>query len=183
MYFSLQVASLGMSLKEDLKFPDITLALMYALEVQEMVEQSREAEFEEVQHAYELDDQAAEAVIESTCRRHVTTLVNKALQAMREFKEHEALLLLKSALRYAKFVTTGTVEADGGNFEETDKRDLIAIYANEARAGTDPEIRALEARGDQAQRLRDLIEMNPAFYVPYDTAELVDSEMTDAQDE
>lgn len=169
-----------MSLKDDLKFPDITLALMYALEVQEMVETSREAEFAEVQHTYGLDDQAADAVIESTCRRYMTQLVNKALQATKDFKEHDALQLLKRMLRYAKFVTTGTVEADGGNFGEADKSSLIAVYANEARAGTDPEIRALEAQGDQTQRLRELIELDPFYYVPYETAEIVGNDLTDA---
>lgn len=169
-----------MSLEEDMGFSPITLGLMFALEAQQLVEQSREAELEEVQHAYGIPDQGADAILESTCRRYMGELANKALQAIKEFKERDALALVKQMLRYGRYVTTGTIEADGGNFEESDKNDLIACYANEARAGTDAEIAAYEAQGDQAQRLRELIELNPAYFMPYDPSEITGNDMTDA---
>lgn len=157
-----------MTFREDLECSEEDLSVMFAVEVQQLLQDSRDAELKEVQLSYGIDDEIAAMIIESTSRICMSELVNKGLAAISVFKERDALVLLKRMLRYAKYITTGTVEGDGGNFKQSHKDDLIACYANEVRAGTDPEILALEAQGDQAQRLRDLIELNPEYLVPYD---------------
>lgn len=169
-----------MSLVEDVGFTHITAGLMFALEVQQLVETSREAEIEAVRQAYDIPTQSAGGIVESTCRRYVTMLVNKAMTAVTEHKHRLALGMVKRVLKYAKFITSGTVDADGGNFDESHKNAIIACYANELRAGTDPEILAYAAEGDMEQRLRDLIYLDPAYYVELSDKPVEVNTLTDA---
>lgn len=142
------------------------LTYMFALEVQLLVNQGQEEQFRDLQQAYDLPEQRAAEIIEATCKRYVSQLLNLALRAAKKYDERDAILWTKRLLKYAVFIT-GAVEADGNLFREADKLRLVEFYQAELESAEDSEILALaEQHGDLAQRLRELIQLSPDFVAP-----------------
>ena len=85
---------------------------MYALEVQYLIENGLENDLLEVQEAYDIPVDRAEEIIEMSCKRYISQLLNLALRGAKKYDEQDAVKWLKQIVKYAVFVN-GQVEADG----------------------------------------------------------------------
>lgn len=158
--------SLGLDMKKDAGFNDHMLTYMFALEVQSLVQQGQEDQFRDLQQAYDLPEQRAAEIIEATCKRYVSQLLNLALRAAKKYDERDTVLWTKKILKYVVFISV-TVMADGNLFSEADKQRLVSFYQAELESGEDAEIAALaEQHGDLSQRLRELIVLSEDFVAP-----------------
>lgn len=158
--------SLGLDMRKDAGFNDHMLTYMFALEVQELVSQGLEDQFSDLQQAYDLPEQRAAEIIEATCKRYISQLLNLALRAAKKYDERDTILWTKRLLKYVVFVS-GTVQADGNLFSAADKKRLVAFYQAELESAEDKEIVALAAQhGDLTQRLRDLIHLSADYVAP-----------------
>lgn len=156
-----------MSWRTDLGFSDPLITYLYALEVQLLVEGgTAEEELGELQTAYDIPEQRAAEIVEATCKRYISQLLNLALRAAKKYDERDAVRWLKHILKYAPFVSSA-VDADGNLFSAADKARLGAFLQAELDSGEDAELRALSERvGDVREKLREMIRLTEDFVAP-----------------
>ena len=83
---------------------------LYALEVQSLIESGQEALLGDVREAYDIPEQIASEIVELSCKRYISQLLNLALRAAKRYKEEEAVEWTRQIAKYAVFVD----EADHG---------------------------------------------------------------------
>jgi hypothetical protein len=121
-------------MQEDAGFSAGMAAFLFALEVQYLVENSLvEAEFLQLPAAYGIPDERAHDILEATCARYVSQLLNLALRAAKKYDEREAVRWATQVLQYASYIP-GAVAADGNLFKSADKARLIAFCQAQAEA-------------------------------------------------
>jgi hypothetical protein len=158
--------SLALDWRADVGFSDPLISYLFALEVQDLVENASEDELRDLQSAYDIPDERAAAIVEATCKRYISQLLNLALRAAKKYDELETVSWVKRILRYAPFVSSA-VDADGNLFGEADKARLIEFYQTEAESGEDKELVELGERvGSAKEKLRDLINLTEDFVAP-----------------
>jgi len=164
--FREQVQSLSLDMKKDTGFNDRLVTYLYALEVQYMVDNGMEDELSEVTDAYDIPEERAEDIIEVSCKRMVSQLLNLALRGAKRYDERDAMRWLKEILKYAVFISS-PVDADGNLFSEEDKKRLIAFYQAEVDSGEDAVLLAMiEENGDMTDKLREIINISEDFVAP-----------------
>lgn len=150
--------SLGLELQKDAGFNDKLVTYLYALEVQYLVENGLEAELQEVQEAYNIPVERAEEIVEASCKRYISQLLNLALRAAKKYDEQDALKWLREIIKYAVFVT-GPIDADGNLFSEKDKIRLISFYQAELAEYNESDI-------DMVAKLKEIINLTDDFVPP-----------------
>lgn len=158
--------SAGVDWRRDLGFNDQLLTYLYALEVQRLVDTGAEEELGELQSAYDIPVEHAAEVVEATCKRYISQLLNLALRGAKKYDERDAVAWLKRILKFAPFVS-GAIDADGNLFTEADKARLIEFYHAEMESGGDAELIGLSKRvGDVREKLRGMIHLTEDFVAP-----------------
>ena len=164
-----QVQSLGLEIKKDISFNERLITLLYALEVQYLVENNSEDEFSEIQEAYDIPDNRAAEIVDETCKKYISQLLNLALRSAKRYEETECIRWTKEILKYAKFIS-GKVDADGNLFTESDKKRLISFYQAEleekANSKSDADSDASEIGADELAKLKDMIRLTEDFVPP-----------------
>ena len=155
-----QIASLGLDIQKDAGFNPKLVSYMYTLEVQDMIENGQEAELQEIQEAYDIPRQQAEAIVEATCKRYVSQLLNIALAAAKKYNEVESVKWTQKIAKYM-FFFSDSVDADGGMFSEDDKERLITFFRDNENSTRDP-----IQKKEVAMRLKSLIRLNDDFVAP-----------------
>lgn len=168
-----------MDIRKDVGFSDKLITYMYALEVQDLVDQGREEELQDVMEAYDIPEDRAADIVEACCKRYISQLLNLGLRAAKKYDEKEALQWMREIAKYSQFVT-GTVDADGTLFDEEDKKRMISFYQTELEStqssSEDAEketsenelaLREDENRiAEECDRLRDMINLTESFVPP-----------------
>jgi hypothetical protein len=161
-----QVESVGLSWRADLGFGDELITYLYALEVQGLVESGNEDELVDLQTAYDIPLERAAEIVEATCKRYVSQLLNLALRGAKKYDERDAVRWLKKILQYAPFVS-GAVDADGNLFSGADKARLISFYQAEMESAEDEELATLSEKvGDVREKLQQMIHLTEDFVAP-----------------
>ena len=139
---------------------------MFALEVQQLVDEGQVEGLEELVEAYDLPEERAQDMVEACCKRFISQQLTLALRAAKRFDEQEAMKLLVQIIKFVPLVS-GEVDADGNLFTEEDKKRLIGFYQAELDAREDAELLSLtEQYGDLTGRLRELVNLTEAFVPP-----------------
>ena len=148
-------------------FSDALVSYLYALELQLAIETGATEELADLQSAYNIPELRAGEILEATCKRHISQMLNLALRAAKKYDERDALSWLKRILLYVPYVSSA-VEADGNLFSEADKDRLITFYQAEIETGDDAELVDLAGKieGDVQDRLRGLINLSSDFVPP-----------------
>ena len=156
-----QVQSLGLELQKDTGFNERFVAYLFSLEVQYAIENDMVDELQEIQQAYDIPEERAEAIIEVSCVRYMSQILNFALRAAKKYDETEAVKWGQAVLKYAPFISN-TVDADGNMFSESDKDRLISFLHDELRGSGN------ESEDDRAaiSRLKDLIKLTKDYVAP-----------------
>jgi hypothetical protein len=149
-------------MQKDTGFNERLITYLYALEVQYLVENGEETELQNVQEAYDIPDERAEAIVEASCKRYVSQLLNLALRAARKYNEPESVRYTKQVAKYAKFVS-GQVDADGTMFSEDDKKRMISFFESAMR-DEDPD--HVDEEYQVAEKLRSMINLTEEFVAP-----------------
>ena len=163
----MQIDSLGLDFRSDVGFSDAFITYLYALEVQLAVESGEgQQELADLMISYGIPPERAEEIVEATCKRHVSQLLNLALRAAKKYDERDTLRWVINILQYAPYIST-PVDADGNLFDEADKDRLIAFYQAEAESAEDAQLIELTTRiGDVKAKLRELIHLTEDFVAP-----------------
>jgi len=162
-----QIESVGLSMTGDMGFNDRLRSYLFTLEVQELVDRGAPAEdLIDIQDAYSIPIERAEAIIESACKRYISQLLNLALRAAKKYDEPGAVLYVKRINQYVMFVDEdGSVDADGNIFRKTDKDRLVGFYENHCKDAGDVDESDLK---EQCRRLGSLINLTEDFEPPID---------------
>jgi hypothetical protein len=159
---------MGFDMKTDLMFSDDLVGMLFALEIQDLVENGRETEFIEVQESYGISPEGATAVVEAVCEKYVSQLLGTALGHARKYREAECVEATRRILQYAQYLSN-TVDADGNVYNDNDKQRLISFYLSHLEAQTeedgDMSIVTPQLRADIANKLRDMIVLS-RHYIP-----------------
>ena len=172
-----QIASLGLNLQKDAGFNPKMISYLYTLEVQASIEEGLETDLQEIQEAYEIPQDRAEAIVEATCKRYISQLLNLALASAKKYKEDDSN---KYTLQIAKymFFFDGSVDADGNLFSEDDKDRLITFFRD--REGS---TLSNDDKKEISSRLKSLINLTEDFVAPVEgLAGLLGAKKTDRKD-
>ena len=173
--FRNQVTSLGMDIQKDTGCNAQVVSYMYALEIQDMIENGDTDNLLDAQEGYGIPEERASEMVEVTCRRYISQILNFALRAARKYNEQECVLQTQKVLEYAQFIDLeeGGVDADGNMFSEDDKERLITFYEGSKRslagvaAAADAQEGLAERSNDDskevAQTLRSLIHLTEDY--------------------
>jgi hypothetical protein len=154
-----QVQSLGLDMQKDTGFNERLVAYLYSLEVQYLIDNDMAEELQEIQQAYEIPEERAADIIEVSCVRYLSQILNFALRAAKKYNEVEAVKWGQQILKYAAYVS-GKVDADGNMFTDSDKDRLVSFMSDELRtSGSEEEKMAV-------LRLKELINITDAFVPP-----------------
>ncbi|RYH28794.1 hypothetical protein EON65_10845 [archaeon] len=160
--------SLGFGLRE-VGLSGKALALLFALEVQYLVDNDMADELPELEESYDIPEQRAGDIVEAVAIRYIDQLLNVALLAAQKYEEAECIAKVKEILKYADFVSR-PVRANARIFSEEDKKRLISFYLTELESALDE---GEEAVGDVAakkdheiQLLKDLIDLSEDYVTP-----------------
>jgi hypothetical protein len=171
-----QVQSLGLEMQKDTGFSEKLVTYLYALEVQLLVESGLEGELNDVQEAYDIPDDKAAIIVEATCSRYVSQMLNFALRGAKRYNEKETILWVKKIMKYAVFISS-PVDADGDMFKEEDKKRMIQLYQTEVETGEDAELLELvEMYGDMTDKFRELIHLTTDYVSPTNGIEVSQSD-------
>ena len=156
-----QVQSLGLDLQKDTGFNERFVAYLFSLEVQYVIDGGMIDELQEIQQAYDIPEERAEDIIEASCIRYMSQILNFALRAAKKYDETEAVKWGQAVLKYTPFVSR-TVDADGNMFSEPDKDRLISFLHDELRGSGN------ESEEDKAaiSRLKDMINLTRDYVAP-----------------
>lgn len=124
---------MGLDIQKDTGFNERLVTYLYALEVQDLVENGLESDLQEVQEAYDIPEDRAEEIVEASCKRYISQLTNLALRAAKKFDEIECMRWTREIAKFAVFVT-GTVEADGNLFSNEEKERMLSFFHAEVEA-------------------------------------------------
>jgi hypothetical protein len=174
--FRNQVTSLGLDIQADTGCTPQVVAFMYALEIQDMIERGDTDGLADAQEGYGIPEERASDMVEVTCRRYVSQILNFALRAARKYNEQECVMQTQRVLDFAQFIDIaegGAVDADGNMFSEDDKERLIAFHeggrrsnaaaaASEEAGGGLAEATASSGKED-AELLRALINLTEEY--------------------
>ena len=83
------------------------MTYLYALEVQDLIERGEETLLQDVREAYDIPEEIAAQIVELSCKRYISQLLNLALRAAKRYKEEEAVEWTKQIAKYAEFVAEG----------------------------------------------------------------------------
>lgn len=155
-----QIASLGLNIQKDAGFNSKLIAYMYTLEVQDMIENGLEADLQDIQEAYDIPRQQAEAIVEATCKRYVSQLLNIALAAAKKYNEVESVKWTQKLAKYM-FFFSDSVDADGNMFSENDKERLITFFRDSENSSSDA-----SQKKEIIARLKSLIHLSDDFIAP-----------------
>jgi len=162
-----QVQSLGLDMQKDTGFNERLVTYLYALEVQALVEQGAEGQLQDVQEAYDIPEERAAEIVEASCKRYISQLLNLALRAARKYDERQTVEWTRQIVKYVDFVT-GTVDADGNLFDEEDKKRMISFYEGALRDAAKGQGQEAEADTEVCDKLRDLVRLTEDFVAPVD---------------
>lgn len=158
--FRMQVQSLGLDFRKDTGFNDKLVTYLYALEVQSLVESGRENELKDVQEVYDIPEDKAQEIIEASCKRYLSQILNLALRAAKKYDEKESARWMREVVKYSTFISD-SVDADGNIFSEADRARLISFY--EAELGSEV---SNEDKSSISDRLKHLINLSPDYVPP-----------------
>jgi hypothetical protein len=153
------VQSLGLDMQKDTGFNEKFVSYLYSLEVQYLVDNDMSEELQEVQEAYDIPEERAAEIIEVSCTRYVSQILNFALRAAKKYDELSAVRVGKQVLKYAGFIS-GRVDADGNMFTEADK-DRLLSFLRDAQRDT-----ATEEDRSAVMRLKELIHLTEDYVPP-----------------
>eukprot|EP01038_Epipyxis_sp_PR26KG_P010886 gene10886-14609_t len=140
---------------------------------QYLIENGLENDLLEVQEAYDIPVERAEEIIEMSCKRYISQLLNLALRGAKKYDEQDAVKWLKQIVKYAVFVN-GQVEADGNLFTENDKKRLISFYqsevesqlTNQSSSSNESEVESDMKNHDMIVKLKEMIYLTNDFIPP-----------------
>jgi hypothetical protein len=151
------------------------LGLLYALEVQYAVEENLMDELGELQMTYEIPEQSAVLIIESTCKKYLEQIVTLALRASRRYEEREAVAYMEIILKYVRFLPEEMkILADPRIFQIEDIERLIGFYFAEKefqRSTNNVDTSSTSGGEDDSQdrlvnRVRTLIQLSNDYIPP-----------------
>jgi hypothetical protein len=172
-----QIASLGLNLQKDAGFNPKMISYLYTLEVQASIEEGLETDLQEIQEAYEIPQDRAEAIVEATCKRYISQLLNLALASAKKYKEEDSNKYTLQITKYM-FFFDGSVDADGNLFSEDDKDRLITFFRD--REGSNL---SNDDKKEISSRLKSLINLTEDFVAPVEgLAGLLGAKKTDRKD-
>lgn len=163
--------SLDLSISEDAGFTPELLTFMYALEVQGLLESGEGeevlAEIKELSaDVYDIPEERAEEIIQSSTARFLDQVLNLALSEAKNYKEQAAMAHIKQMIKNAAFVA-GAITCDGNMFAEEDKERLISFYLTELDSGEDQELVELTQRyGNMEKKFREMIQLSSEYEGP-----------------
>lgn len=157
-----QVQSLGLEMQKDTGFNERLVTYLYALEVQSMIERGEEENLKDAQEAYDIPEDRASQIVEVSCKRYISQLLNLALRAARKYDERESVSWARQIAKFAFFVSD-KVDADGNLFVEEDKNRLISFYEASLREET-----GAQQAGEVCDKLRTMINLTDDFVAPID---------------
>lgn len=175
-----QIESAGLCMIDDMGFNDRLRAYLFTLEVQELVENEQSMDLLDLQEAYNIPIERAEDIIEATCRRYISQLLNLALRAAKKYDEPGAVRYVNQINRYIDFVD-GTVDADGNIFKETDKDRLVSFFENDRNSDSNSDA---EDTKEKCSRLRACINLTDDYKAPIDGIDglLAEGKLKNAQE-
>ncbi len=170
---------MGLDWFENLSFTAETVASLFALEVEYLVETEQSEELVEAQESYRIDPESASQIVELVCKQHVTRIVNNALRFARGYNEEEAVRVAKQLIKFGKYFS-GKVKANGLVYSNDDKQRLITYYVRHLESQFEADADAAEAAGinseenfsDEAladiisnasSKLREMIYLDPRY--------------------
>jgi len=165
--FRNQVQSLGLDMQKDTGFNPKLVTYLYALEVQQFVKDGEEASLGDVQEAYDIPQNQAEEIVEESCKRYVSQLLNLALRAAKKYDEADTVQWVAQIAKYAVFISS-PVDADGNLFTSDDKKRMINFYEaslkDAAAQGQDIDL-------EISDKLRSIVNLTEEFQAPVDGIE------------
>lgn len=165
--FRNQVQSLGLDMQKDTGFNPKLVTYLYALEVQQFVKDGEEANLADVQEAYDIPQNQAEEIVEESCKRYVSQLLNLALRSAKKYDEKETVEWVSQIAKYAVFISS-PVDADGNLFKFEDKKRMIAFYEASLR---DAAAQGQEVDLEISDKLRSIVNLTEDFVAPVDGIE------------
>lgn len=128
-------------------FNSIMLSVLFALEVQALVEQGRETEIGDLQQVYGLSETQAVSLVEVATKRYLSQVITLALRAAKRYDEGDAVRWVNTVAKYAVFMPeTAKIAADANLYRAEDIDRLVTFFLTD-----------LESKVDAARtRLNDL---------------------------
>jgi hypothetical protein len=116
---------------KDLGFNERLVTYLYSLEVQDVIQKGREDELQDIQEFYNIPQDKAASIIESSAKRYLSQLFNLAFRGAKRYDEKDTLMWLKEIVKYVQFISEDNrVECDGNLFSEKDKERLLSYFEN-----------------------------------------------------
>ena len=150
-------------MQKDTGFNAELVTYLYAIEVQYLIENGAESNLPDIQEVYDIPDDKAAQIIELSCKRYISQLLNFALRSAKRYEELDSIKWMDEISKYAIFVSD-KVDADGTLFNEEHKSRLIEFYeaslkdrAIASNVPYDPEL---------AEKLRDMINVTDNYIPP-----------------
>lgn len=151
---------------KDLEFNARLISYLFALEVQDMIQNGRENELQDLQEAYSIPQERAAVIIEVAAKRYLNQLLNLAFRGAKRYDEKDTVVWLREIVKYTQFISEGgRVDCDGNLFSEKDKERLISYYENMMMT---PDISSEDESKvrETCEELRRIIQLTESYVAP-----------------